>query len=234
MTQALSGRPDFPPFQGLSWDYFLDDVQMEARAARIKMRDLTVGSICDTIDALPATAVVRLLAARFVYFSPFGPENEDHADYLLEPLDAVTKSRCGSGDTPFMQSRTSRTGRKRPGKQRRRKTPRWNRSTGSAHTSRSARSLKTSSAGSKFRHPIPGMSLSKTGIITVAIETDAIEWMFDQPNCDLGTAAQFFFTAAIGLADEDPEQLSPGYRRKWQLMKHVAENWQRGSIFAMN
>uniref|UniRef100_Q07P56 DUF4274 domain-containing protein n=1 Tax=Rhodopseudomonas palustris (strain BisA53) TaxID=316055 RepID=Q07P56_RHOP5 len=228
MIEALSGRPGFPPFQGLSWDYFLDDVQMEARAARIKMRDLTVGSICDTIDELPPTAVVRLLAARFVYFSPLNPENEKHADYLLQPLDAATKKQM---------------------RQRRHAVHAIQDAENKQEEARKAAAAQDAALESQYWQ-CPHVALSTepedflrwikvqtpdTWHVIVqnwdynsAYRDDVIEWVLDQPNCDVGTASQFFFTAAIGLADEDPEKLSSGYRRKWQLMKHVAENWQRG------
>ena len=55
---------------------------------------------------------------------------------------------------------------------------------------------------------------------------DVLRWIFDQPNCDVATAAKFFFTA--GLAGEDPESLSPWYRGDWELMKRVADNWSCG------
>lgn len=90
LVQGFASRP----FDGLSWDYFLADVELEARAARITVpRDGTVGSVCDTIDLLPPTALVRLMAALSVYFTPWAPENEAQVDYLLRPLDAATAKR---------------------------------------------------------------------------------------------------------------------------------------------
>ncbi len=66
---------------------------------------------------------------------------------------------------------------------------------------------------------------------------DVIEWIFEQKHCDVATAAGYFFVAALGLAEEEPSALSSGYRRKWRLMKRIADNWNRnlylGNEFAL-
>jgi hypothetical protein len=59
------------------------------------------------------------------------------------------------------------------------------------------------------------------------------EIILDQPNCDLGTVAQFFFTPGLAY-EENLERLTGCYRRKWQQVKHAAENWQRATMRAMN
>ncbi|KYG23404.1 hypothetical protein SE92_26835 [Bradyrhizobium sp. AT1] len=215
-------------FQGLSWDYFLADVELEARAARRKMRDMTVGSICDTIDVLPPAAIIRLDAALLVYFTPRSPENEAQVDWLLQGQDAATVKRM---------------------RQRRHAVHAAEAVAAKQEEARRAAAAPDEMLLSQY-WPCPHAAIS-TGpedfLPWIKLQTpdtwhiivegwdynsmqrdDVIEWILDQPSCDLGTAAQYFFTAAIGLADSDPEKLSPGSRRKWHLMKCVADNWQRG------
>lgn len=228
MMHALShrGRPGL--FQGLSWDYFLADVELEARAARLRMRDMSVGSICDTIDALPPTAIIRLEAALLVYFTPPAPENEAQVDWLLQGQDTATDKRM---------------------RQRRYAVHAAAAVAARQEEARQAAAAPDETLLSQY-WPCPHAAISTepddflpwiklqtpdTWHIIVegwdynsAERDDVIEWILDQPNCNLGTAAQFFFTAAIGLADKEPDQLSPGYRRKWHCMKRVADNWQRG------
>jgi hypothetical protein len=220
-TQGLS-----PVFQGLSWDYLLADVELGARAARVSMRDMSVGSVCDTILLLPPPAIARLLAALFVYFQPFSPENEAHADYLLQPLDAATvkvmRQRRHAVHAMQAVEAKQQEARKAAAAQDDALLTEWY----------NCPHAQLSSEPEDF---LPWIKLQTPDTWHVMVEgwdynydnrDDVIEWIFEQPNCDLGTAAKFFFTA--GLADRDPEQLSSGYRRKWNLMKRIADNWQRG------
>jgi hypothetical protein len=228
MFQGLSDRPGFPPFQGLSWDYFLADVQIEARAARIKMRNITVGSICDTIEVLPPTAIVRLNAALFVYFTPSAPENDAQVDDLLQPLDAATakvmrQRRHAVHAVQAAEAKREEAGKRTAAQEEGLRSQYWQ-----------CPHVHLSSEPDEFIRWIKVQTPDTWHVIVGGWDynsddrDDVIEWVLDQPNCDLGTAAQFFFTAAIGLAGEDPEKLSSGYRRKWHLMKHVSDNWQRG------
>ncbi|MGY4407756.1 DUF4274 domain-containing protein [Bradyrhizobium sp. USDA 3315] len=222
--QGLATRP----FEGLSWDYFLADVELEARAARIGMRDTTIGSYCDTIQLLPAAAIVRLDAALSVYFLPPEPESEAHVDYLLRPLDAATAKRM---------------------RQRRHAVHAMQAVAQQQEEARKKAAAPDEELKSQY-WPCPHAALSTEPddfLLWIKDQTpdtwhvivdswdhnshdrdSVIEWIFEQPNCDLGTAAQYFFIAALGLANEEPAQLSSGYRRKWHLMKRVADNWQRG------
>jgi len=225
LCQGFSRRP----FDGLSWDYFLADVELEARAAHIDVpRDGTVGSVCDTIELLPPPAIVRLIAALSVYFSPWAPENEAQVDYLLRPLDAATAKRMRQRRhavhaAQAIASKQEETRREAAAQQEALQSQ-W----------RQCPRAKLSSEPEDFLRWIKVQTPDTWHVIVLAWDynsadrDDVIEWIFEQPTCDLGTVAQFFFTAAIGLADQDPEELSPGYRRKWLLMKRVADNWERG------
>src|SRR5262245_56312485 len=51
------------PFEGLAWSYYIADVELEARAARIRVPRPSAQAISDTIMALPPMAIVRLMAA---------------------------------------------------------------------------------------------------------------------------------------------------------------------------
>jgi hypothetical protein len=228
MMHGLSHMGISVPFQGLSWDYFLADVELEARAARIKLPDRTVGSICDTIEALPPASIVRLMAARIVYFSALAPENEAQVDWLLQGQDASTVSRMRQRRHAVhaiqaTESKQEATRNKTPTQEENLESQYW-----------PCPHAQLSSEPEDFLGWIRVQTPDTWHVIVEgwdynsADRDDVIEWIFEQPNCDLGTAAQFFFTAAIGLAGEDPEKLSPGYRRKWQLMKRVADNWQFG------
>jgi hypothetical protein len=220
-----SGRASL--FQGLSWDYFLADVELEARAARMRMRDMTVGSICDTIDALPPGAIVRLEAALMVYFTPPSPDNEAQVDWLLQGQDAATVKRMrqrrqavhAAGAVAAKQDETKQAA---AASEEALKSQYWACPHAAISTARD-----DFSRWIKLQTPDTWHIIVEGWDHNSAERDDVIEWILDQPNCDLGTAAQYFFTAAIGLAGEDPEQLSPGYRRKWHLMKRVADNWQR-------
>jgi hypothetical protein len=224
MSQGFAPRQ----FEGLAWDYFLADVELEARAARIKMRDLTVGSICDTIQVLPPTAIVRLRAARSVYFSPLAPENEAQVDWLLQPFDAATvklmrQRRHAVHAAQAIEAKQEEAGKQAAAQEDALQSQWWQcpHAELSSEPEEMLRWIKVQTPDT-WHVMVEGWDYNYDD------RDDVIEWIFDQPNCDLGTAAQFFFTAGLGLADEDPEKLSSGYRRKWDLMKRVADNWQRG------
>jgi hypothetical protein len=225
MFQGLSDRPGFPPFQGLSWDYFLADVALEARAARMKMRDMTVGSICDTIEVLPPAAIVRLNAALFAYFTPVAPENEAQIDYLLQPLDAATTKlmRQRRHAVHAIEAKQEESIKQTAAQDEELRSQWWQ----CPHVELSSEP-EDFLRWIKVQTPDTWHAIVEGWDYNSADRDDVIEWILDQPSCDLGTAAQFFFTAATGLAGEDPEKLSSGYRRKWHLMKRVADNWQRG------
>ena len=227
LARCLSTQGLSPPFEGLSWDYFLADVELGARAARIPMRDLTVGSVCDTILVLPPTAILRLRAALFVYFNPLTtPEHEAEVDYLLQPLDAATAKlmRQRRHAVLAMQAVEAKQQEARKQAAARDAEP-WAQWCSCPHA-------RLSSEPEDFLRWIKVQTPDTWHVIVEGWDynydnrNDVIEWIFEQPNCDIGTAAQFFFTA--GLADEDPEQLSSLYRRNWNLMKRIADNWQAG------
>ena len=216
-------------FEGLSWEYFLADLELEARAARLAlMRDGTVGSFCDTIDVLPPMAILRLIAARTVYFSPLAPENEAQVDWLLQPLDAATatqmRQRRHAIHAIQASEATQDEARKKAEAREEALRSQW----------RQCPRARLSSAPEDFLRWVKVQSPDTWHEIVLGWDyncgdrDDVLAWILDQPNCDLGTVAQFFFTAALGLADEDPEKLSPLYRRGWLQMKRVADNWQRG------
>lgn len=215
-------------FQGLSWDYFLADVELEARAARRKMRDMTVGSICDTIDVLPPAAIIRLEAALLVYFTPPSPENEAQVDWLLQGQDATTvkrmrQRRYAVHAAAAVAAKQQEAKRAAAAQQETLLSQYW-----ACPRAAISTEPKDFLRWIKLQTPDTWHIIVEGWDYNSAERDDVVEWILDQPNCNLGTAAQYFFTAAIGLADDDPEQLSPGYRRKWHLMKRVADNWQRG------
>jgi hypothetical protein len=222
MVQGYADRP----FEGLSWGYFLADVELEARAARIKMRDQTVGSICDTIQVLPPTAIVRLRAARYAYFSPLAPENEAQVDEVLQPLDAATvklmRQRRHAVHAVQAIEAKQEEARKETAAREAALLAEWYACPYSKLSSEPEDFLRWI----KVQTPDTWHVIVESWDYNDGDRDDVIEWIFDQPNCDLGTAAQFFFTA--GLANEEPEKLSPLYRRSWHLMKRIADNWQVG------
>ncbi|CAN7520207.1 DUF4274 domain-containing protein [Bradyrhizobium sp. LjRoot220] len=222
MVQGYVDRP----FEGLSWDYFLADVQLEARAARVSMRDQTVGSICDTIQVLPPTAIIRLRAARYVYFSPLAPENEAQVDEVLQPLDAATvklmRQRRHAVHAIHAIEAKQEAGRKEAAARHDELLTQWYKCPHARISSEPEDFLRWI----KVQTPDTWHVIVESWDYNAGDRDDVIEWIFEQPNCDLGTAAQSFFT--VGLADEEPEKLSPGYRRSWHLMKRIADNWQNG------
>lgn len=224
MLRAAACEGLCPPFEGLSWEYFFADVELEARAARIRIRDGSVGVICDTILALPSPAIVRLMAARHAYFSP--PADEAWVDELLRPVDAVRAKLMRQRRHAVHAAQAIEAKREEA-----------RREAVAAEDALRAQwyvcpHAKLSSEPEDLLRWVKVQTPDTWHIIVEGCDynyddrDDVIEWIFDQPNCDLGTAAQFFFTA--GLADEDPEKLSRVYRRKWHLMKRIADNWRRG------
>lgn len=224
-SYAYQGTPT-GPFKGVSWEYFLADLELEARAARIKMSYSSIGSICDTINSLPSASIVRMNAALFVYFTPLEPDNESQVDYLLQPLDEATtklmrQRRHAVHAVQAIEARQENARKEADAKEAEARGQ-WYacpRSKISTEPENFFHWIKIQ-APDTWHEIIDGWDYNSFDL------KDVIEWVLDQPQCDLGTAAQFFFTC--GLANEDPEKLSPGYRRGWHLMKRVAENWQRG------
>jgi hypothetical protein len=227
LFQGLHALFERQPFERLSWDYFLADVELEARAARIKgPRNWSAEAISDTIKALPSTAIVRLMAGYIAYFTP--PENEALVDSRLQGLDAATVKRMRQRRHAVRAAEAieakQEEARKEAAAQEEALQSQW----------WPCPHAELSSEPEDFLRWIKVQTPDTWHVIVQGWDyncddrDDVIEWILDQPNCDLGTAAQFFFTGAIGLADQDPEKLSSGYRRKWHLMKRVADNWQRG------
>ncbi len=227
---AAVSRPR--PFEGLAWHYYLADVDLEARAARIPVPDLAdAWSISETIKALPPMGIVRLMAAHVVYFSP--ADNEPQIDESLQRLDAATVQRMRQRQQAILADNAAAA------------------KANDARTAAAAQDAELEAQWRRCPHAtlscapedfLPWVKLQSPDTWHVLVagwdynsadRDDVIEWILDQPSCDLATAAQYFFSTAIGLATEDPEKLSPGYRRKWLLMKRVADNWQRG-LYARN
>src|SRR5262245_40865337 len=220
-VHALS--PHSAPFRGLSWCYLLADVELEARAVRITVqRNWSAESISDAIKVLPPIGILRVMAARFVYFSPSTPENETQVDWLVQPLDAVTAKlmrqrrnavlAAGGVEAKHEEARREATAREEALRSEWYACP---------HAT-------LSTEPEDFLRWIKVQTPDTWHVIVAGWDhncddrDDVIEWILDQPNCDRGTVAKFFFTA--GLADQDPKQLSRCYRRKWLQMKRAAEN----------
>ncbi|MDD1522234.1 MULTISPECIES: DUF4274 domain-containing protein [Bradyrhizobium] len=231
MGRCLAVQGLKPVFDGLSWEYFLDDVAIAARGARIRMRDMTVGTVCDTILLLPPPAIARLQAGLFVYFEPFAPENEAHAECLMELLDAATVK------VMWQRRHAVHAMQAVEARQREAKADAQARTAALLAEWRVCPNAKLSTEPEDFLRWIKLQTPDTWHVIVESWDynsdnrLDVVEWIFAQPTCDLGTAAQFFFTA--GLFNDDPEQLSPVYRRIWNLMKRIADNWQRG-FYARN
>jgi hypothetical protein len=161
---ALS--PGFAPFQGLSWDYFLADVALEARAAHIMVpRSWSAEWVSDTIKLLPPTAMARRMAARFVYFSPEAPENEAQVDYLVQALDAATVRLMRQRRHAVHALQAIEARREEARKEADARETSFARNGTRVHIPSSAPSPRTFAAGSRFRPPTPGMSSSRAGII---------------------------------------------------------------------
>jgi hypothetical protein len=229
LSQGLHALSRRPPFEGLSWDCFLADVELEARAARITLpRSWSAESISDTIKVLPPAAIVRLMAARTVYFSPLAPQNEAQVDWMLQRLDAATVKRMRQRRHAVHAAQAIEARREEARKE--------------------ADAREEALRAQWYACPYARLSTEPEDFLRwIKVQTpdtwhvivsgwdhnsddrdDVIEWILDQPSCDLGTVAQFFFTTASGCVDQDPGQLSPCYRRKWLQTKRAADHWQRG------
>jgi hypothetical protein len=214
-------------FQRLSWDYLLADLEFEARAARIKVpRDGTIGSFLDTVDVLPPLGVLRLMTAYIAYFTP--PDNEALVDSRLQGFDDATAKRMRQRRNAVLAAEAveakQEEARKEATAEEESLRSQWYacpRATLSTECEDFLRWIKV-------RTPDTWHVIVSGWDHNCDDRDDVIEWILDQPNCDVGTAAKFFFTAAVGFVGQNPEELSPCYRRKWLQTKRAAENWQRG------
>jgi hypothetical protein len=214
-------------FQGLSWDYLLADLELEARASRLAVpRDGTVGSFLDTINALPPMGILRLMTAYIAYFAP--ASNEALVDERLQGFDDATVKRLRQRRNAVLAAKAVEAKheetRKEAAAREEALRAEWY---ACAHAT-------LSTEPEDFLRWIKVQTPDTWHVIVAGWDhncddgDDVIEWILDQPNCDLGTVAKFFFTSAIGDVDQDPEKLTPGYRRKWLHTKRVADLWQRG------
>ncbi len=222
---AAAAQPE-DPLPGLSWQYFREDVRHEARAARIVMRDGTFGTFFDTIRLLPPIAIVRLMAARSLYFPT--PENDGAVDDLLAYLDAATVRLMRQRRNAVLAQQAAEAKRaEAEAPARAREEAMW-------AEYRTCPFARLSTEPAEFLRWIKLQTPDTWNVVVDRWDynglgrEDVIAWILDQPDCDLATAAQFFFIAAMDLGDSEPETLSPLYRNSWELMARVGHNWQRG------
>jgi Domain of unknown function (DUF4274) len=219
-----------PPFEGLGWHYFLSDLDLMARAAKLTtLTNRSVAAVCDTIDALPASSIQQLLAARFAYFSPPSDDNDAQVAELLGTLslllakNMLLRRKAVHLEMEAIEERKAVLALQTAERDKLR--DQW-RNCPTARLSTEPNDLLRwvqVQTPDTWHELIESWNYNNGGRLN-----SVLGWIIDQPNCDLSTAAKFFFTCAIGLADQEPSSLDSWYRGDWELMKRVADNWSRG------
>jgi hypothetical protein len=216
---------DRKPFGGAQWPYFFTDLRDEIQAAKVALPNGSAKALADSLDALPADAVLRLYAAYFVYISPLEPEREVSVDELLSVFDRagaqrMRKRRAAVQALIVAQEREkalrlAEANRRQALEMEHMRCPRG----------------RLDLRPNEFLQWVQAQTPDTWHLIVCGWEYDddsynsALSWILDQRQCDVGTAARFFFFAAMGLATEDPEKLRPYHRAQWELMKKAADRW---------
>ena len=219
---------DRKPFAGAEWPYFFTDLRDEAQAAKVALPDGSVHALASSLDAFPADAVLRLFAAYFAYITPLQPERENYVDELLSVFDRagaqrMRKRRAAVQALIVAQERDKAL---RLAEANRRLTLEVEH----MRCPRGRLDLKPD----EFLRWVQAQTPDTWHLVMFGWEYDddsynsALSWILDQPQCDVGTAARFFFFAATGLATGDPEKLRSYHRAQWELMKKAADLWSAG------
>lgn len=219
---------DRKPFAGAQWPYFFADLRDEAQAAKVALPDSSVHALANSLDALPADAVYRLYAAYFAYITPLKPERENSVDELLSVFDRAGAQRMRQrraavqalidAEERDKALRLAEADRRQKLEMEHTRCPRG----------------RLDLSPDEFLQWIRAQTPDTWHLIVFGWEYDddsfnsALSWILDQPQCDVGTAARFFFLAAMGLATEEPEKLRSHYRAQWELMKKAADLWSAG------
>ena len=216
---------DRKPFGGAQWPYFFTDLRDEIQAAKVALPNGSAKALADSLDALPADAVLRLYAAYFVYISPLEPEREVSVDELLSVFDRAGAQRMRKrraavqalivAEEREKALRLAEANRRQALEMEHMRCPRG----------------RLDLRPNEFLQWVQAQTPDTWHLIVCGWEYDddsynsALSWILDQRQCDVGTAARFFFFAAMGLATEDPEKLRPYHRAQWELMKKAADRW---------
>ena len=222
---------DREPFAGAQWPYFFTDLRDEAQAAKVALPDGSVNALASSLDALPADAVLRLFATYFAYITPLEPERENSVDELLSVFDRAGAQRMRkrrAAVQALIAAQEREKALRLAEADRRQKLEMEH-----IRCPRGRLDLKPD----QFLHWVQAQRPDTWHLVMFGWEYDddsynsALSWILDQPQCDVGTAARFFFLAAMGLATEDPEKLRRHYRAQWELMKKAADLWSAGHIW---
>jgi hypothetical protein len=217
-------------FEGVSWYYLLSDLDLMARAAKLTpLANRSVASVCSVIDTLPPASVEQLMAGRFAYFTPPSDDNDGQVAELLFPLSpAIAKEMLLRRKAVHLELEVNDQRKavlSEQAAERQKLISQWYK----------CPSAKLSNEPDDLLHWVRVQTpdtwhelILSWGYNNGGALNDVLGWIVDQPNCDLSTAATFFFNCAIGLASEDPSSLSPWYHSDWEMMKRVADNWNRG------
>jgi len=213
----------FPPFAGLSWQYFLPDVELEALAARIKTaRNNSIASVSHTIAQLPPAAVSRLTAAHAAYFTPGPPEDEHRVEEELQRLEPAEAKRIRQRRQEWLAAQAL-------------ENKRWDAEC-EVQTQEMALMgqwqacprAKLSTEPKDFLHWIKAQTPDTWHVVVQGWDyntfdrDEVVDWIFGQPQCDTATVADFFYKTGPNLLGYQPEELTSGYGGAWKMTQRVA------------
>jgi hypothetical protein len=224
LINALSRKPS----DAAQWPYFFEDMREEMRVAKITVANESVKAQAGVLDALPAEAVLRLFSAYYAYITPLAPENEASVDELLSVFDAANAKRIRQrrAAVQALTATAEQEIAQRKAEAERREAlqreylscPRGKLDLGPAEFLQWVRTQSSDTWHIVVREWDYNVNSYDT----------ALSWILEQPECDAGTAARFFFLSAIGLASEDLAKLHSGYIEQWHCMKKAADHWSAG------